>query len=315
MIEESSGRRRGKRGFLTLQSYGDDEIGEMLDLARMIKGDWREHREALDGKILGMVFEKPSTRTRVSFEVAMKQLGGDAIYLGWEQLQLGRGETVEDTARVLSRYVDGLVARVYRHEDLERLSDGSSVPVINGLSNKFHPCQAMADLLTIRESLGRLEGIKIAYVGDGNNVCNSLLIATSKLGIDISVASPKGYTPAEDIVELSMANAEASGSDVRVTDDPFSAVWGADVVYTDTFVSMGMEEERKERLRSFLPRYRVDEELMAATGRESFFMHCLPAHRGEEVTSEVLDSSRSLAWKQAENRLHAQKAILVKLLG
>ncbi len=315
MIEESSGRRRGKRGLLTLQSYGDNEIGEILDLARMIKGDWREHREALDGKILGMVFEKPSTRTRVSFEVAMKQLGGDAIYLGWEQLQLGRGETVEDTARVLSRYVDGLVARVYRHEDLERLSDGSSVPVINGLSNKFHPCQAMADLLTIWESLGRLEGIKIAYVGDGNNVCNSLLIATSKLGIDISVASPKGYTPAEDIVELAMANAEASGSDVRVTDDPFSAVWGADVVYTDTFVSMGMEEERKERLRSFLPRYRVDEELMAATGRESFFMHCLPAHRGEEVTSEVLDSSRSLAWKQAENRLHAQKAILVKLLG
>ncbi len=311
----TSGRPLGKRDLLTLQNYGRDEIREMLDLARRVKGDWRKCREVLDGKILGMIFEKPSTRTRLSFEVAMKQLGGDAIYLGWDQLQLGRGETIEDTAMVLSRYVDGVMARVHRHGDLERLSDGSSIPVMNGLSDRFHPCQALADLLTVWEALGRLEDLKIAYVGDGNNVCNSLLIGASKLGLDISVASPEGYAPAGDIIESAMTNAEISGSDVRVMDDPPSAVWGADVVYTDTFVSMGMEEEREERLGSFLPLYRVDEELMGATGRESYFMHCLPAHRGEEVTSGVLDGPRSLVWEQAENRVHAQKAVLLRLLG
>lgn len=302
-----------KKDFLTLQAYSGEEIWDMLKLARNLK-DRREKRRDLEGKILAMIFQKASTRTRLSFEVAMKQLGGDAVYLGWDQIQLGRGETIADTAQVLGRYVDGIMARVFSHRDLEELAENATIPVINGLSDRFHPAQALSDLLTIWEKIGRLKDVKIAYVGDGNNVCNSLLIGASKVGTYITVASPLKYRPSIEILETALKNAEESGSSVEVIEDPAAAVAEADVVYTDTFVSMGMEEEKAERTSAFKPRYQVNAKLMASTGRSSIFMHCLPAHRGEEVVDEVIDGPASVVWDQAENRMHTQKALLSRLL-
>ncbi|MFQ5870886.1 MAG: ornithine carbamoyltransferase [Candidatus Geothermarchaeales archaeon] len=303
-----------RKDFLTLNDFSQKDIRDILDLASDMKEKPSTYRSVLPDKVLAMVFQKPSTRTRVSFEVAMAGMGGHAIYLGWDQLQLGRGETIEDTGRVLSRYVHGIMARVFDHRDLERLAASSTVPVINGLSDLYHPAQVLSDLLTIREKRGRLEGVSLAYIGDGNNVCNSLLLGTTKVGVDISVASPPGFAPRKNIVEMAKQNADQSGSRITIMEEPRKAALGVDIIYTDVFVSMGMEKERERRLRAFLPRYRVDADLMDIAGEGSLFMHCLPAHRGEEVSGSVIDGEQSVVWDQAENRLHTQKALLYTLL-
>ncbi len=276
----------------------------------MLKGSGKGVRKPLAGKNVAMIFQKPSTRTRVSFEVAVQHLGGHAIVLDWSQLQLGRGETVADTARVLDRYVDGIVARVFAQGDLEELARYAEAPVINALSDLYHPCQVVCDLYTVWERRGSLEGLKLAYVGDGNNVCNSLFIGCSKMGMDISVACPEEYKPYGGAVNWALENARESGSKVEITDEPPKAVKGAHIVYTDIFVSMGAEAERQRRLQAFLPKYQVNSELFKYAAEEALFMHCLPVHRGEEVTAEVMDGPRSIVWDQAENRLHTAKALL-----
>jgi len=300
-----------KRDLLTLQDYSGQDVLNLVDLTLKVKNLGKKKISLLEGKTAALLFEKPSTRTRVSFEVAMKSLGGDSLYLEKKHLQLARGETISDTIKVLSRYIDVVVARVYSHEDLIEMSRNATIPVINALSDKFHPTQILADLATIKEKFGKLKGIKVAYVGDGNNVCNSLLIGCSKVGVNISVASPEKYLPAKEVIEWALKNAQKSGSQIEIVSDPFKAVKGADVVYTDTFVSIGMEKEREERLKTFLPKYQVNAKLIEATNRKSFFMHCLPAHRGEEVTDEVIDGSWSIVWDQAENKLHSAKAVLL----
>jgi len=306
-----------KRDFLTLQDYSKKEIWELLEATRKFKGGTVTSGEAkgLESKSIVLFFQKTSTRTRISFEVAIRQLGGYALYYGWQESQLGRGETIADTARVLSRYVDGVVARVYKQADLEEMARYADIPVINALSDLFHPCQVVADLFTIWEKRGSLEGLKVSYIGDGNNVCNSLLIGCSKMGIDLSVACPTKYEPYRRAIEWAHENSRVSGSTIEVVRDPVEAVKDADVIYTDTFVSMGDEAQREERLKVFLPRYQVTTRLFKHAAKDALFMHCLPAHRGEEVTDEVLDGPRSVIWDEAENRLHSAKAILAKVVG
>lgn len=301
---------------LSMQDLSPGEIEAILDMAAELKEKLRkgESHELLHGKTLGMIFAKPSTRTRVSFEAALTQLGGHAIYLGMGDLQLGRGETIADTSRTLSRYVDAIMARLFGHEDIVELARNSSVPVINGLTNLHHPCQTLGDLLTIREHKGKLKGLKVAWVGDGNNVCNSLLLGCTLVGMDISAACPRGYEPPADIVKQARANAKKSGAKVELTTDPKKAVGGADVVYTDVWISMGQEKEAKKRMRAFKG-YQVNAQLLKGAKPDSIVMHCLPAHRGQEITDEVIDGPRSVVWDQAENRLHAQKALLVSLLA
>ena len=303
------------RHLLSPQDLTPSELEALLDKAAELKQKLErgEPHEYLRGKTLGMIFAKPSTRTRVSFEAAMTQLGGHAIYLGWNELQLGRGETVADTARTLSRYVDAVVARLFEHEQIVELAEHSSVPVINGLTDLLHPCQTLADLMTIREHKGKLRGLKLAWVGDGNNVCNSLLLGCTLVGMDISAACPRGYEPNAKILEQARRNAVLSGSGLELTRDPRKAVKGADIVYTDVWVSMGQERERKRRLRVF-KRYQVNEGLMKLAKGDAIFMHCLPAHRGEEVTDEVIDGPRSVVFDQAENRLHTEKAVLCAVM-
>ena len=305
---------RGK-DLLTLQDFSFEEITYILEVASDLKKMYLrgESPEVLYGKTLAMIFEKSSTRTRVSFEVAMRQLGGYAIFLGAKDLQLGRGETIPDTARTLARYVDGIMARVYSHEDLLDLADFSQVPVINGLSDLFHPCQILADLLTIKEKKRNFENLKLSYVGDGNNVCNSLLIGCSKLGIDISIGCPENYEPLEDVIYMANENSKEFNSEIQIVHDPQDAVLDADVIYTDTWVSMGLETEAEERRKTF-PRFQVNEELLMSASKNVIVMHCLPAHRGHEITDDVMDGPNSVVWDQAENRLHAQKAILTLLL-
>jgi ornithine carbamoyltransferase len=268
----------------------------------------------LAGKNLAMIFQKSSTRTRVSFEIAMRQLGGGGLYLSGNELQLGRGETVADTAQVLSRYCDGIMARVFAHSDITTLARYASVPVINGLSDYSHPCQAVADFLTILERKKKLQGLSLAYVGDGNNVAHSLLFGGAKLGVSVTIVCPKGYEPQKSVVDECAAQGRESGARILVTDDT-AAVQGADVVYTDVWASMGQEKEHAERVRIFKD-YQINAGLMAKTGKKgTLFMHCLPAHRGEEVTDEVVDGPNSVVFDEAENRLHAQKAILVSLMA
>jgi len=269
--------------------------------------------KVLKGKTLAMIFQKPSTRTRISFEVAMHNLGGKAIYLNWNELQLGRGETIPDTAKTISKYVNGITARVFLHKDLELLADYAEVPVINALSDLWHPCQALADIFTIYEHFGTFRGIKVAYVGDGNNVCNSLLIACSKVGLDISVATPKGYEPYKLAIEYAEDNSKKTGSNIIITNDPKEAVIKANIIYTDVWVSMGQEKDAEKRLKVFSP-YQVNSELIKAASENHIIMHCLPARRGYEITDEVIDSPKSVVWKQAENRLHTQKALLARLM-
>lgn len=300
---------------LTLQELETDEILEIINVALAMKKSPQAYSKSLDGKTLAMIFQKPSTRTRVSFEVAMRQLGGYALYLRWDDLQLGRGEAIKDTAKVLARYVDAVMARVLNHTDLEEYAKWSPIPVINGLSDKWHPCQILGDLLTIREVKGFLKGLKLAYIGDGNNVCNTLLVGCSKVGVNISVACPRGYEPIPEAIEWAYRNAEKTGAKIEILEDPEKAVKNADIVYTDVFVSMGFEAEREKRLKAFLPRYQVNAKLMSMAGRNAVFMHCLPARRGEEVTDDVIDSPQSIVLEQAENRLHSQKALLYLMLS
>ena len=297
-------------GLLSMLDLAGKDVVGILDLADSVKASSERYRGFLSGKTLAMLFEKPSTRTRVSFEVAMVELGGNALVLDAQDMQLGRGESVADTARVLGGYVDGIMARVVRHETLDALARFAGVPVINGLSDREHPCQVLSDLFTIREVKNRLSGLNLAYVGDGNNVCNSLLIGCVLSGMNITVASPKKLRPDRFFVDKATEIA-GEKSVVRVVDDPAEAVSGADVVYSDVWVSMGDEAEREERLH-LLRGYQVNSRLMANAKGDAVFMHCLPAHRGEEVTDEVIDSERSVVWRQAENRLHVQKAVLLR---
>ncbi len=302
-----------------LISIGDlstEEIYRLLDLARELKEEWKRggNRPLLAGKSLGMIFQKPSLRTRVSFEVAMYHLGGRALYLSPQEIQLGVRESVADVARVLGRYVDGIMARVFAHRHIEELAAEASVPVINGLSDFDHPCQALSDLFTIREARGSLSGLKLAYVGDGNNVAHSLLFGCSLVGMDIAVATPPGYEPQEEVVAKAEEFAGNMGSRVELTHSPQEAVRGADIIYTDVWTSMGQEEEREERLKVFPP-YQVNASLVAGAGGRPLVMHCLPAHRGEEISDEVIDGPHSIVYTQAENRLHLQKAILALLMG
>lgn len=306
------------RHFLSLADFTREELLFMLDTAKQLKIRYLAGERVIPllvGRHLAMIFEKPSTRTRVSFETAMRELGGDALYLGWKDLQLGRGETIEDTARVLSRYVDGIMARVYEHEKLVKLAKRSRVPVINGLSDLLHPAQALTDIYTIIEKKGRdLRKLKIVFIGDGgDNVLHSLMLGIGILGGKIVISSPKGYDPNPGIVKLFEEKAAPNGGEYEIIRDPYEAVKGADVVYTDVWVSMGQEAEKEKRIKDLEP-YRVTVELMKHAKPDAIFMHCLPAHRGQEVVDEVIDGKWSVVWDQAENRKHVQKAILALLI-
>lgn len=304
------------KNILSICDLSSEQILSILDLANYLKDPLNNNgsKTPLSGKILGMIFQKPSTRTRISFETAMLQLGGNGIYLSFNDLQLSRGESIEDTARTLSLYLDCLVARVYSHFDLEKLAQYSTIPVINGLSDLFHPCQILSDFLTILEYKKKLKGITLAFIGDGNNICNDLLFGCSKLGINIKVSTPPGFEPLERVINFARDESKKNDSSVLITNDPFEAVKESDVVTTDTFISIGKEEEKKKRESIFLPMYQVNDELVKYAKRDYIFMHCLPAERGKEVTSEIIDGHHSVVWSEAENRLHVQKALLVKLL-
>jgi ornithine carbamoyltransferase len=293
------------RPFTRVADFSRDELELVLDTAARIKGAPREDQHLLPGRSLGMIFQKPSTRTRVSFEVGIAQLGGHALYLRSDDLQLGRGETIKDTAVVLSRYLDAIMIRTFAQKDVEELAGNASIPVINGLTDSAHPCQALADVLTIRELLGRVEGVRVAYLGDGNNVCSSLMVAVARLGGSFVAATPPGYEPDEK----ALAIAREPGALVEVTNDPEEAVRDANVLYTDVWTSMGQEEERERRLRD-LTGYGITSELVAKAAGGAIVLHCLPAHYGEEITEEVLYGPSSAVWDQAENRLHAQKALM-----
>ena len=292
-----------------------EEIEEILKTSEFLKFQLQrgEEHPLLKGKTLAMIFEKPSTRTRVSFEVGMWQLGGYALYLNATDLQLGRGETIADTAQTLSRYVNGIMARVFAHQTILDLVKYSKVPVINGLSDFTHPCQGLADLFTIYEKKGRLSGLKLAYVGDGNNVAHSLLYGCSKVGMNITLACPKGYEPNPEVVLKAKEEGKISGCIVKVTKDPKEATRGADIIYTDVWASMGKEKEHEKRVKIFKP-YQVNTKLVKEAKEDYLFMHCLPAHRGEEVTDEVADSKNSIIFDQAENRLHTQKALMALMM-
>jgi ornithine carbamoyltransferase len=304
------------KDFLTLAELTPADLDSILGLATRLKHQRGEGlgSGALRGRSVALVFEKPSTRTRVSFQVAITELGGHAVSLSSNELQLGRGETVADTGRVLSRYVHCIMARVNRHDDLVRLARSSRIPVINGLSDLYHPVQVLADLLTLSEHTRRLKGLKVAWVGDGDNVCNSWAYGAALTGIDFVAATPRGYEPAQDVVRAASTMGRATGGRVRVVTDPAAAVSGADCVMTDTFVSMGFEKERRKRTSAFLPKYQVNKTLMAKAKREAIFQHCLPAHRGEEVTADVIDGPHSVVFDEAENRLHTTKALLCFLM-
>lgn len=305
---------KGKH-FLTLADYSSDVIKGILTKAQKMKNAsyTGEDPKPLEGKVLGMIFEKSSTRTRVSFEAGMLQLGGHALYLNSNDLQLGRGESIADTAKVLSHYIDAIMIRTFSHQTIEELSAHASIPVINGLTDLYHPCQALADLLTIQEKKGTLEGQKLCYIGDGNNVAHSLIIASAKVGMDITIASPLGYEPKAAIVRMAEEFAETSGSKIAITNDPKEAVKNADAIYTDVWTSMGQEKENEQRIKVF-GNFQVNEELTQHGKNDFVFLHCLPAHRGEEVSAEIIDGSHSAVFQQAGNRLHVQKALLSEII-
>ncbi len=280
---------------LTLKDWKKEDITYIIDKAMHIKKNPKKYSDVLKGKTLAMLFEKKSTRTRISFEVGMAQLGGHALFIDWKTTQLGKAN-LKDEVKCIDRYVDIIMARVYKHEDAELMAKTADKPVINALSDKYHPCQILADLMTLKEKFGKLNGLKLAYIGDGNNVCNSLIVGCKKAGIKINIAAPKGYEPLEKPDLL--------------TNNVKEAAKGADVIYTDTWISMGQEEEKKKRLKVFPP-YQVNKKVLG----KALFMHCLPAYRGYEVTDEVIDSKQSIVFDQAENRLHAQKAVILKLMG
>lgn len=304
------------RDFLALADYTPEEIRQLIDLGIELKRKQKagERFQPLAGKTLAMIFEKSSTRTRVSFEVGMLQLGGHALFLSKNDIQIGRGETIPDTARTLSRYVDGIMIRTFAHKNVVELARNATVPVINGLTDLSHPCQAMADYMTVLEKKGRLAGLKLAYIGDGNNMVHSLMVGGVKLGLHVAVASPAGYEPDAEIVGIAREAGSATGGKYTFHYDPREAIRDADIVYTDVWASMGMEAEQQEREQAFKS-FQVNAELTALAKKDYMFLHCLPAHRGEEVTAEVIDGEHSAVFDEAENRLHAQKAILAALMG
>ena len=300
---------------ISLYDWTPEEIKDTLILAGNLKSKQKRSmdHQILKGKTLGMIFSKSSTRTRVSFEVGMYQLGGSSLFLNSNDIQLGRGESIYDTANVLSRYLDGIMIRTFNHNDVLDLAKHGQIPIINGLTDDEHPCQALADLQTIMEQKGNFTGLKLAYVGDGNNVANSLLHACTKVGMDISIGTPEGYQCPDKYIAQAKEIAASSGSRVFITNDPVEAVKNADVVYTDTWVSMGQETEKESRIATFMP-YQVNTELFSHAKSDAIFLHCLPAYRGYEVTDDVIDGPNSFVFDEAENRMHAQKAVLVKLL-
>ncbi|MGX9292256.1 ornithine carbamoyltransferase [Bacillus sp. A015] len=299
------------KDFLSLKNFSIQDIAYLIEKAEEMKQN--PYQDLFKGKTLAMIFEKSSTRTRVSFEAGMTQLGGHALFLSSNDLQIGRGETISDTAQVLSGYVDGIMIRTFEHEKVEELAKYASIPVINGLTDYSHPCQALADLLTMKEAKGTLKGLKVAYIGDGNNVAHSLMVGCAQLGCDITVASPKGYEPLQDVTDTAREFAKQSGAEVIVTTDPVAAVQDADVIYSDVFTSMGQEAETEKRLAEF-KEYQVNDELMRHAAKDYIFLHCLPAHRGEEVTADIIDGPHSRVFQQAENRLHVQKALIKELM-
>jgi len=303
------------RSFLRVNDWEPDELRTVLDLADRYKARLKQGvaDHPLEGRTLAMIFTKPSTRTRVSFETGIWQLGGTGLYLSANDLQLGRGETIRDTAIVLSRYVSGIMIRTFAQADVDSLAEHGSVPVINGLTDDFHPCQALADVMTIRERLGELEGVRVAYLGDGNNVCHSLMVACTKLGASFVAAVPQGHEPSKEVVGWARTAAEASGATVEVVHDPVEGARGADVLYTDVWTSMGQDEERERRLQA-LAGFQIDDATLELGSDRVIVMHCLPAHYGEEVAESVLHGPRSAAWDQAENRLHAQKALMALVI-
>jgi ornithine carbamoyltransferase len=303
------------RDFLRVRDWEADELLVVLDLAERLKARQRERVEhrLLEGRTLGMIFQKPSTRTRVSFEVGIAQLGGTGLYLAAGDLQLGRGETIKDTGRVLSGYLDAIMIRTFAQADVDELAEYADVPVINGLTDEFHPCQALADVMTIRERFDGFDGVRVTYLGDGNNACHSLMVACAKLGMDFTAATPEGYEPSDEVVEWAREAAEASGGSVELRHDARGASEGADVLYTDVWTSMGQDEERAQRVLD-LAGYRIDDELLGLASERAIVLHCLPAHYGEEITEEILYGPRSAVWDQAENRLHAQKGLMATII-
>jgi ornithine carbamoyltransferase len=305
-----------KKYLTSISDLTDSEILGLVEHAiEFKKGNSSSKVQPLMGKTLALMFEKPSTRTRLSFESAMFQLGGNTIYLNSNDLQISRGESIEDTAKTISLYVDCLVARVYSHDTILQLVQNCRIPVINGLSDLYHPCQILADLMTILEHKRRFEGLTLAWVGDGNNVCNDLLIGCAKMGINIKAAIPTGYDPPGTILDLVTKEARLKNSDFTIVREPIEAVQNADVVVTDTFVSIGKENEDEKRRSTFIPKYQVNGKLMSQAKDDAIFMHCLPAKRGQEVTSDVIDGKKSVVWNEAENRLHVQKSVLIGLLS
>ena len=303
-----------KKDLLSIGDLDLADINSIFKLTEELKKNKKKFAKTLCGRSLALIFQKPSNRTRVSFEVGMYQLGGNSLYLSPQEINLGVRETIGDVARTISRYVDGVVLRTFEHKNCLDMAEAATIPVINGLSDYSHPCQALADLFTIKEKLKGLKNITLAYVGDGNNVCNSLLFAAAKTGMNISVATPKGYAPTEEVVKKSQTTAKDTGSRIVISEDPFRAVKDAQVVYTDVWASMGQEEEINKRKIIFKD-FQINAKLLANAPQKILVMHCLPAHRGEEITDEVMESKNSIVFDQAENRMHVQKAILIKLLG
>lgn len=301
---------------LTLKDYSKQDIYYILSIALKLKQMKKINtpHQYLKDKTLGMIFQKSSTRTRVSFEVGIYQLGGTALFLSDRDIQLGRGETIEDTAKVLSRYLDGIMIRTYKQTDVEALAEYGTIPIINGLTDQFHPCQILADLMTIYEYKNTLNDLKLSYIGDGNNIANSLLIACSKLGIDIAIACPKAYKPSDEMIEYCRNHAVKNSSKILITEKPEYAIANADVVYTDVWASMGQEADYNRRINDFKG-YTIGAKLFSLAKKDAIFLHCLPAHRGEEVTSDVIDGPQSVVFDQAENRLHAQKAVMTLLMS
>ncbi|GAB4072828.1 ornithine carbamoyltransferase [Barrientosiimonas marina] len=302
--------------FIRLMDYQKQDLFYLLELAGQMKHNWQAgiHSKPLEGRVLGMLFMKPSTRTRVSFETGMSQLGGTGIYLEADQLQLGRGETMADTATALSGYLDGMLIRTFSQDMIDTFAAHATIPVINGLTDMYHPCQVLADLQTIREMKGALKGVRLTYLGDSNNVAHSLMIGAAMTGMDITIGTPDHCRPDEGVIQKASVIAGNSGSKMAITSEPVSAIRGADVVYTDVWTSMGQEYEQTDR-QQMLEAYQVNAALLSEAKHDAIFMHCLPAHRGEEVTADVIDGKQSVVFQQAENRLHAQKALMMALMG
>lgn len=302
-----------RKDFIAISDFTSDEIRNLISLAEKIKKTPNEYRESLKGKTLGMIFNKHSTRTRISFEVGIFQLGGTGLFFGPGQLQLDRGEPIDDTAHVLSRYLDGIMIRTFNHNDVVNLAKYASIPVINGLTDYNHPCQVMADILTVKEKFGKTDGLKFTYVGDGNNMAVSIVAGCVKTGMHVAIVSPKDYTLPQQAVDVVKDEAKQKGIKITLTDSIEEGVSGANIVYTDVWASMGQEEEHAKRVKAFLS-YQVTDKVMAFADKKAIFMHCLPAHRGEEVAASVIDGPQSVVFDEAENRLHAQKAVMYSLM-